>query len=249
MVEQRAEDQLRRLAPPLAGGGSTFFTEENLQAAFPRTKNSDAGIDFGELTLLAEVVTGQAALATRENADVTAYVKDIEKLFVKKARQLDETAASLLRDPQPDSSPLDKPARRIMPVTVRGWQFPLNPLTRSHIEDALRSEGLLNYRRPAVPVAGIAPVDLEELEMCETLHETRGLSLHDLITQWQESADFGRSSFRSFLSQTYGGAFARPADLQAELARTLTLIAKRLGSDWTPGLPEPGQSAGPAGAG
>ena len=247
MVEQRAEDQLRRLAPPLVGGGTTFFTEEDLQAAFPRSKNSDAGIDFGELTLLAEVVTGQAALATRENADVTAYAKDIEKLFVKKARQLDETAACLLRDPQPDSSPLDKPAGRVLPVTVRGWQFPLNPLTRGHIEDALRSEGLLNYRRPAVPVAGIAPVDLEELEMCETLHETRGLSLPDLITQWQESADFSRSSFRDFLIQTYGAAFARPADLQAELARLLTLIARRLGSNWTPGLPESGQPAGPAG--
>jgi hypothetical protein len=245
MVEQRAEDQLRRLAPPLVGGGTTFFTEEDLQAAFPGSKNSDAGIDFGELTLLAEVVTGQAALATRENADVTTYAKDIEKLFVKKARQLDETATCLLRDPQPDSSPLDKPAARILPVTVRGWQFPLNPLTRGHIEDALRSEGLLNYRRPAMPVAGIAPVDLEELEMCETLHETRGLSLHDLITQWQESADFSRSSFRDFLIQTYGAAFARPADLQAELARLLTLIAKRLGSNWTPGLPEPGEPAGP----
>ena len=244
MVERRAEDQLRRLAPPLVGGGSTFFTEEDLQAAFPRSKNSDAGIDFGELALLAEVVTGQAALATRENADVTAYARDIEKLFVKKARQLDETAASLLRDPQPDASPLNKPARRILPVTVRGWQFPLNPLTRGHIEGALRSEGLLNYRRPAVPVAALAPVDLEELEMCETLHETRGLSLPELITRWQDSADFGRSSFRSFLTQAYGGPFARPADLQAELARTLTLIARRLGSGWSLGLPEPGQPTG-----
>ena len=244
MVERRAEDQLRRLAPPLIGGGSAFFTEEDLQAAFPRSKNSDAGIDFGELTLLAEVVTGQSALATRENADAAAYAADIEKLFVKKARQLDETAASLLRDPQPAASPLDKPARRVLPVTVRGWQFPLNPLTRGHIEDALRGEGLLSYRHPAMPVAAIAPVDLEELEMCETLHETRGLSLHDLITQWQESADFSRSSFRSFLSRAYGGPLARPADLQAELARTLTLIAERLGTRWSPGLPEPGQPAG-----
>ena len=247
MVERRVEDQLRRMTPPLLGSGSLFFTEEDLQAAFPGKKNTDAGIDYGDVVLLAEVVTTQVSLPARENADVIAYGKDIDKFFVKKARQLDETATCLLRDPQPDSSPLDKPAARILPVTVRGWQFPLNPLTRGHIEDALRSEGLLNYRRPAVPVAGIAPVDLEELEMCETLHETRGLSLPDLITQWQESADFSRSSFRDFLIQTYGAAFARPADLQAELARLLTLIARRLGSNWTPGLPESGQPAGPAG--
>ena len=44
MVERRVEDQLRRMAPRLLGAGSTFFTEENLQAAFPRKKNTDAGI-------------------------------------------------------------------------------------------------------------------------------------------------------------------------------------------------------------
>jgi hypothetical protein len=81
-------------------------------------------------------------------------------------------------------------------------------------------------------------MDLEELEICETLHETRNLPLHHLITQWQESDDFAGSSFRSFLSQAYGGNFPRPADLQAELARTLSLVAVRLGTDWTPGLAE-----------
>jgi hypothetical protein len=35
---------------------------------------------------------------------VTAFAKDIEKFFLKKARQLDETAACLLRDPHTDGS-------------------------------------------------------------------------------------------------------------------------------------------------
>ena len=132
-------------------------------------------------------------------------------------------------------------------MVVRGGQFPINPVTRRHIEDALQNGGLLNYCRPAAPIARIAPLDLEELEICETLRETRNLALHDLIRQWQQSADYAESSFRSFLSQAYGGPFARPADLQAELARTLSLIAERLGSDWTPGARNPGQSAGLAG--
>jgi hypothetical protein len=71
MVERRVEDQLRRMAPTLLlGGGRAFFTEENLQAAFPGKKNADAGIDYGDLVLLAEVVTTQVALSTREDADV-----------------------------------------------------------------------------------------------------------------------------------------------------------------------------------
>ncbi|MGP0024224.1 MAG: hypothetical protein ACLPKE_12835 [Streptosporangiaceae bacterium] len=128
MVERRVEDQLRRVTPPLIGSssGSAFFTEEDLQVAFPRSKNVDTGIDFGDLTLLAEVVTTQVALPTRENADVAAFNKAIGKFSLKKAMQLDETAANLLRDPQPDSSPLHRPARRILPVAVRGGQFPIN---------------------------------------------------------------------------------------------------------------------------
>jgi hypothetical protein len=235
MVERRVEDQLRRMAPRLLGDGRTIFTEENLQAAFPRTKNADAGIDYGDLVLLAEVVTTQVSLPARENADVIAYGKDIDKFFVKKARQLDETAANLLRDPQPSGSPLGTPAQRILPVAVRGGQFPLNPVTRQHIDAALKAARLLNYRQADLPVYPFAPVDLGELEMCETLHETRGLTLPGLIRQWQASGDYSQSSLRNFLIKTYTEeGFPRPADMRAALARTLSLIAARLGTTWTP---------------
>lgn len=235
MVERRVEDQLRRMTPRLLGGGSLFFTEENLRTAFPGRKNADAGIDYGDLVLLAEVVTTQIALSTRENADAASYSKDIDKFFLKKARQLDESATDLLRDPQPASSPLDKPAKRILPVAVRGGQFPVNPVTREHIEHALKNAGLLNYRGPSVPIFPFAPVDLGELEMCETLRETRGMSFPEVIRKWQASDEYARTSLRNFLIFTYGEeSFPRPSDLWAELARTLSLIAARLGSNWTP---------------
>jgi hypothetical protein len=185
------------------------------------------------------------SLAARENADVIAYGKDIDKFFVKKARQLDETAANLLSNPQPAGSPLSKPARRILPVDVRGGQFPVNPVTREHIDAALKTARVLNYRRTDIPVFPFAPVELGELEMCETLHETRGQSLPDLIRQWQTSDDYDRSSFRNFLIKAYGEeGFPRPADMRAELAKTLSLIAARLGTSWTPpDAPGAGQPA------
>lgn len=235
MVERRVEDQLRRMAPPLLGGGRAIFTEENLQAAFPGKKNADVGIDYGDLVLLAEVVTTQVSLPARETADVIAYGKNIDKFFVDKARQLDETAANLLREPQPAGSPLGQAAQRILPVAVRGGQFPVNPVTREHIDAALKKARLLNYRRADLPVFPFAPVDLGELEMCETLHETRGRSLPDLIRLWQASDDYARSSLRNFLIKTYGeDGFPRPADMREELARTLSLSAARLGISWTP---------------
>jgi len=166
---------------------------------------------------------------------VIAYGKDLDKFFVKKAKQLDETAASLLGDPQPAGSPLSKPAQRILPVAVRGGQFPVNPVTREHINAALMQARLLNYRRADLPVFQFAPVDLGELEMCETLRETHGRSLPDLIRLWQASDDYARSSFRNFLIKTYGeDGFPRPADMRAELERTLSLSAARLGTTWTP---------------
>ena len=47
MVERRVEDQVRDMAPHLVGGKRAFFTEEDLQAAFPGVENADAGADFG----------------------------------------------------------------------------------------------------------------------------------------------------------------------------------------------------------
>ena len=164
-----------------------------------------------------------------------AYGQDIDKFFVKKARQLDETAANLLGDPQPAGSPLGKPAERILPVAVRGGQFPVNPVTRQHIDAALKQARLLNYRRADLPVFPFAPVDLGELEMCETLHQTQGRSLPDLIRQWQSSGDYAQSSLRNFLIKTYTEeGFPRPEDMRAALAQTLSLIAARLGTTWTP---------------
>ena len=75
------------------------------------------------------------------------------------------------------------------------------------------------------------------------LHETRNLALHQVITQWQASDDFADSSLRSFVLKTYGDTVPRPADLDAELAQTLSLLAARLGIEWTAGSNEPKISA------
>jgi hypothetical protein len=54
MIELRVEVQFRRLAPPLLGGGSTYFRKKDLQAAFPNSKAGDTSIAFGDTTVLAD---------------------------------------------------------------------------------------------------------------------------------------------------------------------------------------------------
>jgi hypothetical protein len=141
MIETRAEDELRQLAPRLIGGGRAFFTEEHLMAAFPGSKNCDVGIDFGGDVVLTEIVSGTVKVPTRELADASSFRQDAEKIVIRKARQLYETAANLLRKPQPAASPLSAPPARIFPVVVIGGQFPVNPLTVRYISEQLAAEG------------------------------------------------------------------------------------------------------------
>lgn len=226
MIENRAEDQLRQLAPPLfAPAGSTFFTEEDLVRAFPSSKNADAGIDFGADVVLAEVVSATVTLATRQTPDTESYRKDAEKIVMKKARQLHATALNLLADPQPASSPLHTPPSRVFPVVVCGGQFPVNPVTLRDVKRQLSAEGLLTDGR----IQPLVLLDLEELEACNALRETRHVTLAQLIGDWRQSA-YREASFRSYLSFRYGGQnIGRSAELRTALASSTKIMQERLG--------------------
>jgi hypothetical protein len=232
MIETRVEDQLRQMAPQLIGGQRAFFTEEDLQAAFPGDRNIDAGADFGGDVVLAEVVAGTVKLATREQADVTSFREDAERIVLGKARQLYVSAADLLRDPQPANSPLPVPAVRILPVVVCGGQFPVNPLTTGYIREQLAAEGL----PPRGHIDPLILLDLEELEGCQALHQRRGTTLVELLDAWRRS-QYGGVAFRNYLAYEYGGQeIGRPGDVQAALAESFEIIQQRLGAagTWSP---------------
>jgi hypothetical protein len=224
MIEIRAEDQLRRMAPPLVlGTDSTFFTEEDLLEAFPETKNCDAGIDFGNDVVLAEIVSGTVKTTTRELADLDSFRKDTEKIVLKKARQLDAAATSLLRDPQPAKSPLLAPARRIFPVVICGGQFPVNPVTIRYINERVATEGLLRDSR----VQPLTLLDLECLEACESLQSHKGTTFPLLLEAWIRSP-YREASFRSYLASQYGGQdIGRPTDISDALAEVFSALDRR----------------------
>lgn len=160
MVETRVEDQPRQMAPSLFGGGRTFLTEEDLQAAFPRTRNCDAGIDFGGDVVLAEVVSGTVKVQTRELADVGSFLADAERIVLGKARQLYITGG-LPAAPAPTAIlPGQGPAVQDLPIVVISGQFPVNPLTVRY--EQLTAEG----HRPDGTVQPLTVLDLEELEGC-----------------------------------------------------------------------------------
>jgi hypothetical protein len=232
MIETRVEDELRQLAPRLIGGGRAFFTEEHLMAAFPGSKNCDAGIDFGGDVVLAEIVSGTVKVPTRELADASAFRQDAEKIVIRKGRQLYETAANLRRKPQPPTSPLSAPPARIFPVVVIGGQFPVNPLTIRYIIEQLAAEG----HRPDGTVQPLAVLDLEELEGCHALWQRRNQTLPQLLDAWRHSP-YRDAAFRNYLSHEIGGReLGRPDDVQRALAQSFTIIQQHLGTpgQWIP---------------
>jgi len=226
MIESRAEDQLRQLAPPLVtSAASTFFTEHDVERAFPSSKNADVGIDFGGDVVIAEIVSATVTIATRETPDAQSFRKDAEKIVLKKARQLHATAIDFLADPQPADSPLAAPAMRIFPVVVCGGQFPVNPITLRDVQHQLAAERLLTDGR----IQPLVLLDLEELEAFNALHETRHITMPQLIADWQQSA-YREASFRSYLSSRYGGQnIGRSAELRTALTSSTTIMQEKLG--------------------
>jgi len=165
MIEMAVEDQLEAMAPRLLGstGGTAFFTEEDLERAYGAQQRADAAVDFGEVMLVAEVVSGQLAVATRIEGSVRKFKNDTERLVIEKCSQLDSASRALLQDEAPLTGFPAPAGRRILPLVVVGGGYPISRLTMAYIREELARLDLLQDAR----ISALAIIDMEELEMLE----------------------------------------------------------------------------------
>lgn len=198
LVEIHAKDLLARVAPPILGGESTFFAEEQLRKLGGSAV--DCGIDFGDFVLLADVVQHQMTVQTRMLGEVAAFEKDMKAMVLKKARQLDGSARALLDQPDHPAHPLGRRPLRIFPIVVEGADFPVNPYTVDYAREKTAAEGLLT--RPEC--APLMIVTLDELEMLEALVQTGNASADEVLRAY--SASGARNSLRNFIIVKHGGA-------------------------------------------
>lgn len=223
MVEALSEDLIKAIAPLLIDGSRAFFTEDDIKAAFPMKKgwtplNADIGIDFGNSVVLFEIVNKNMTLAAR-SGELAAFKKDVDQAVVQKTRQLDGTGKLLRRTPQPDASPLKKPAAKVFPIVVCGNHFPVNPVTRTYAEECVRDEGWLQD----VSFQPLAVMDLDELEACAILGKG-GHLMPDLLSDWL-SGPYARGSFNTYLVARHGGQkLTRPDHVGAALGGALNAI-------------------------
>lgn len=225
MVELMVEDLLRPLAPRLLGtSGTTFYSEEDLDRAY-RGKKADAVIDFGGVFCLVEVVSGQLTVGTRIEGEVTSFEGDVEKLVLKKARQLDETGQAILDDPSVLTGVQRTAPFWILPIIIASEGFPVTPITVDYVASELRDRGLFRDAR----MQPLAILDMGELEMIAGLSE-RGEALPRLVTAWQQSG-LAKMPFRIYALERFGSREAtdfRPAVLATSADAAFGEVVARL---------------------
>lgn len=232
MVEAMAEDDLRPHAPQLLGDSRTFFDEEAITAAYaPRTtakrgqrpKASDCAIDFGSAVGVFEVVSGRLVNATRLGADRSSFEADMEKILLKKVRQLDATARNLRAHPELLFGQGARP-RPVQPVVVAGEEFPISLVVTRYVDEYCDTNGFL--RGPGI--RKLAIIDVGDLEALEGLAEG-GHPVIEVLAGWQKS-DLAEFSLRNYLLEQYPWKpeLYRPRRMQPRVEPTLKALRERL---------------------
>jgi hypothetical protein len=195
--------------------------EEDLRSAYPRRKGADAVLDYGDCVLVFEVVGSQLILDTRVEGDPESFKRDTQKLIVKKARQLDDVCRSLLSDQKALTGGYPSPGRSIVAVVVVAGGYPGDALSRSHVDDLLRDEGLLQDHS----VTSLCILSLGELEMLESFHEM-GRNPAAYLARWRRSR-WRDVPFPNFVLRDLGD-FQKPSRMYSKVTAAMDHAARRL---------------------
>lgn len=228
-VEAAAREQIKGLAPhiPLLGTGSsmpTYFSDTELIRAYPAKKKgetpmqSDAAIWLGgqDSWMVFEIVTAELKLPTRQGQELEAFRDDIERMIMKKLRQLDATARNILSDHGLALLGHEHSGPWVQPVLIQSGHFPVHPATIAFIDDQISRERLLQHAR----IRRLAILHLDELDILESIAQ-QNVDLVALFSEWQRS-ERKAQSLKNFLYSR--GRNERPSRL--DLARLQFLVGK-----------------------
>lgn len=224
LMEGLVTERLREMAPaaPDRPGGKSFYSEQDMKDAYPGKRVADAAVDYGSHFLLFEVTGGQPVVATRVAGDPEKFEDDTEKLVLEEAEQLHAACESLLAD-QKHLTGYDPPAdRRIVPIVVVGGGYPSDALSRSHVGDVLKQKAWLQDE----VIEPLCILDLSEVEILESLHETRRNS-GELLARWKRSG-LRNAGFKNFVLREVDPNLPRPSQVHARAERALEEAGVRL---------------------
>jgi len=204
MHEMLVEDYLRDFAPVDLDGTPTTFDEHDLQHVYDRKGKAgggrvDFGIDYGDIVVLADAMSGQLSVAARELGDRAALTRDLDRLVVRKGKQLAGSFEKVTRDPQPAASILSRSATRVHTMVVTGGQFPGVPPMIRLVEELLRADPAGAAMLDDGRCAGLHVVDLRDLEHAEAVRASRHRSLPEMLTAWTSDDAYSELSLSDWL--------------------------------------------------
>lgn len=221
LMELYVEDLFGRMAPPLLDGKSTVFTEEALRPLGGRT--ADLGVDFGSAVLLADVIQHQLTLEARNDGNIDAYKKDVEKSIVGKAVQVSDTIDVLRSRASHPKNPLGRMPERLLPMVIQGAAFPITPVTVTHARQRVAEEGALQQSG----VAELLIANVSELEMLEGLHAADVAGVAETLEGWL--SDEPTVALRNYMIRRHGRALpGRSPALQAALDNQFKIVERKL---------------------
>lgn len=177
-TESYARDVLDSIATPPAGAAMRVYHESSLRTAFGReSKTADAAIDYGDAWVVLEISTrrlARPAVYARQGA----LDQEIEVL-VGKCVQLDATVKKLRWDESRLTGHGPVAGKKFHPVLVMTEGYAVNPLVNARLREVLRLKHLLQGRDTDL----VEVVDLQTLELVESVGEAGGPSLLELIRE------------------------------------------------------------------
>jgi hypothetical protein len=177
-----------------------IYGEDDIQTAWGTSApNADAMALWPSTAVVAEISSRPPSLDTLRARANTGLAKDLELGVIAKAVQLHGTIEAFRANPTALTGVTAAPGR-FRPVLVTTEGFPVTPLTVLRIREMLSNASLLQ----AADVAPLVITDLDALEAVETIGESGGPDLSQLLAA-HEGSPMAHYGFREWLLMTYPG--------------------------------------------
>lgn len=228
---QRSVEQTLRRGVEASGNPVPVAADVRYGSSPGRMRDSsDVILGYERNPVFVEVVSGPLRAGTLTRGDRAHFEADLERLVIGKARQLQTSITDFF------SGVLELPGfdpettRRIWPVIVSTYEFPMREEIARRIDERLVETGRLQDER----IAPLALISAEELFFCEGMME-RGATFVSLISGWKSDPVAASQSLKNHLIERSGGRAPGSAHFDLVAAEAFAEEGRRLfGSDKTP---------------
>jgi hypothetical protein len=162
-------------------------------------RSSDVIVAEERNPVFIEVVSGPLQAATATRGDLTCFWADLERLVVRKAKQLDRNIRDFLKGDLIIDGVDPAVTSHAWPVILMSHAFPHAETVMEEVHRAVAAQGYLRHPR----AGALAIVSAEDLFFCEG-HMQQGRSLLSLLRSWK-SGSGANLSFKNELVALGGG--------------------------------------------